>query len=99
MVGKYLIEGRPPREQVEWHFLVVWVTAYGDVMFSLGDRHEWFKNRERGYQFDGVKATVCTYPNIDTEMPLERKDALMAAIAYQSGQYQTWDVHLGDRGY
>ncbi len=96
---KYKIEGRPPRQQIPWHFLIVWVDDFGDVLFCLGDRHEWFKNREKGYQFDGTKATVCAYPNVDTEMPLSRQDALIAAIAYQSGQYRTMTVNLSDRGY
>lgn len=95
---KYKIEGRPPREKIDWYFLVVWVDDFGDVFFSIGDRHEWFKNREKGHQFDGTNATVCAYPNVDTEEPLRRQDALMAAISYQSGQYRTMDVNLADRG-
>ena len=71
---------------------------FGDVFFGLGDRHEWFKRRESGWQFDGREATVCVYPNIDADAPLERKDALLAAVAYQSGHYCTLTVNLANRG-
>lgn len=95
---KYSIEGRPPRERAAWHFLIAWTDDFGDVFFGLGDRHEWFKRRESGWQFDGREATVCVYPNIDADAPLERKDALLAAVAYQSGHYCTLTVNLANRG-
>lgn len=95
---RYRITRKSAFRNIRWVYLTVWTCEKGELMFSIGNRQDWFRNNVAGHIIEGTHTSVCCYQSYDCpDKPLRKADARRAAIAYMTGYYKEIKVDLSDR--